>query len=483
MALLEMEDMIIVLPGILGSVLQKNGRDLWAPSFGAVTRIFQRDALNRDLMLAGDDPNLDDLGDGVRATALMPDIHMIPGFWKIDGYSTLIKFCTENFEVKEGRIDQPDARANLFAFPYDWRRDNRVAARKLKQFIDAQLPRWRAASGASDARVILMGHSMGGLVSRYYLEVLGGWEYCRALFTFGTPHRGSVNALNFLNNGYKVLKADVTEALRSFPSVYQLLPNYRVVSTGGTFLRVEEIDNIPGVSRQRAQEAYAFHQAIRTAAEARLKDPQRSAAYFTFPIIGTHQPTLQSAVLVDGRIVPSQDLPPGLSERDIPGAGDGTVPYFSSVPAEMAEQHRDMFVPESHASLQSQSDILEQIRQHLTRIRARDWGGVLGEDDDTEGGMAVPAISLAVDDLYLADEPVVVRAEVLGITEHPGVVEATITPADRPDVPVTAPFNQVGEAWELVLEQQPAGLYRIEVQTAIRGAGAPPPVRSVFEVG
>jgi hypothetical protein len=35
---------------------------------------------------------------------------------------------------------------------------------------------------------------MGGLVARYYLEVLGGWEKCRALFTFGTPHRGSLNA-------------------------------------------------------------------------------------------------------------------------------------------------------------------------------------------------------------------------------------------------------------------------------------------------
>lgn len=37
---IECKDMIVLLPGISGSVLQKNGKDLWAPSaqaiFGAI---------------------------------------------------------------------------------------------------------------------------------------------------------------------------------------------------------------------------------------------------------------------------------------------------------------------------------------------------------------------------------------------------------------------------------------------------------------
>ena len=40
--------------------------------------------------------------------------------------------------------------------------------------------------------------SMGGLVSRYFLEVLEGWRDARALLTFGTPYRGSLNALDAL---------------------------------------------------------------------------------------------------------------------------------------------------------------------------------------------------------------------------------------------------------------------------------------------
>jgi triacylglycerol esterase/lipase EstA (alpha/beta hydrolase family) len=63
---------------------------------------------------------------------------------------------------------------------------------------------------------------MGGLVARYYLEVLEGWRDCRALITFGTPYRGSANALNYLANGYKKLFLDLTEVMRSFSSIYQL---------------------------------------------------------------------------------------------------------------------------------------------------------------------------------------------------------------------------------------------------------------------
>jgi triacylglycerol esterase/lipase EstA (alpha/beta hydrolase family) len=52
---------------------------------------------------------------------------------------------------------------------------------------------------------------MGGLISRYYLEVLEGWRDCRALVTFGTPYRGAVDAVNYLANGYKQLFVELTE--------------------------------------------------------------------------------------------------------------------------------------------------------------------------------------------------------------------------------------------------------------------------------
>jgi pimeloyl-ACP methyl ester carboxylesterase len=60
---------------------------------------------------------------------------------------------------------------------YDWRRDNRVAARRLKEQTNRWLGEWRREQ--PDAKLILVGHSMGGLVARYFLECLEGWRDTR----------------------------------------------------------------------------------------------------------------------------------------------------------------------------------------------------------------------------------------------------------------------------------------------------------------
>ncbi|HNP71082.1 MAG TPA: hypothetical protein PKK15_08240, partial [Kouleothrix sp.] len=55
--------------------------------------------------------------------ALIEDLHAIPGFWKIDGYTRCRARILERFEATPGD--------NFFEFPYDWRRDNRHHARRL----------------------------------------------------------------------------------------------------------------------------------------------------------------------------------------------------------------------------------------------------------------------------------------------------------------------------------------------------------------
>ncbi len=57
---------------------------------------------------------------------------------------------------------------------------------------------------------------------------------------------------------------DLTDLLRSFTSVYQLLPIYPCVDRGdGTLGRVTEVDGIPGLNRDRAAGGVASHRAIR----------------------------------------------------------------------------------------------------------------------------------------------------------------------------------------------------------------------------
>ena len=80
-------DIVVLIPGITGSVLERNGKDVWATSAGAVLRgLFSRGDTIQDLRLDDDPPDVDDLGDGVTATKLVGDVHIFPGLWKIDGY-------------------------------------------------------------------------------------------------------------------------------------------------------------------------------------------------------------------------------------------------------------------------------------------------------------------------------------------------------------------------------------------------------------
>jgi pimeloyl-ACP methyl ester carboxylesterase len=214
-------DVVVLLPGITGSVLQKDGKDLWAPSAGAVLRgLVSLGRSLHQLEVVDDDWRADDLGDGVRPTGLVRAAHLVPGLWKIDVYDGLQRFLVDGLGLTEGE--------NLFAFPYDWRRDNRASALRLQREAHGWLRNWRKRSGADDAKLVLVGHSMGGLVARYFVEALGGWTDTRAVITYGTPFYGSLNAVDFLCNGFRKgvgpFRADLSPQLRSMTSVHRLVP-------------------------------------------------------------------------------------------------------------------------------------------------------------------------------------------------------------------------------------------------------------------
>ena len=309
----KMGDVVVLLPGITGSVLRKDGRDLWGMTPGGAARALL--SLGRsigELELQGDD-----VDDGITAPLVMPDLHLIPGLWKIDGYSKVSRYILDNFQV----VPQE----NFFQFPYDWRRDNRISARQLKVKTDKWLYAWRQEN--PEAKLVLVGHSMGGLVARYFLECLEGWRDTRALVTFGTPYRGSPNASNFLTRGMKkslgpITLLDLSRLVRSFTSVYQLLPIYPCLDPGdGTLIRPSECSGIPGLDPKRARAADAFHREIENAVAVHLDDDEyRRHRYAIHPVVGTFQATLLSARTAAGGVQMLNALPG--YEPD----GDGTVP-------------------------------------------------------------------------------------------------------------------------------------------------------------
>ena len=167
-----------------------------------------------------------------------------------------------------------DAGADVLVVPYDWRLSNRHNAGLLERRI---LDRWyhgdpppRERRRPDEERVTFIGHSMGGLVARCFLEspplgpVLG-----RRLITIGTPHRGAPAAyLHLIGRTYpfpespfsswahatlvrearaagaalpgelaaQLIPGQIqTQLVRFMASTFELLPNYNFVrNQGGT---------------------------------------------------------------------------------------------------------------------------------------------------------------------------------------------------------------------------------------------------------
>jgi pimeloyl-ACP methyl ester carboxylesterase len=457
-------DVVVLLPGITGSALEKDGKPVWDLSVGAFWTGLTSfgDSLD-SLVLEADDAEAEWLDDGVRATGLIRGCHGIPGLMKSIGYGPFSHFLTETFSLTKGSLEDDDDTANYFEFAYDWRRDNRAAAVRLKRLLGEKLDRRRARH--PDGKAILLAHSMGGLVCRHYLEVLGGWERCRALISFGTPYRGSPQALEFLVNGHKKLFMDVTEMMRSFTSMYQLLPRYEVIQSGDGFVRPKDID-LPRLEdfRSRATDAFDFHDEI----DNRIASRGYRSNLVVQPYVGTRQGTTQSAVLEDGKLRTGETLPSWIDP--LHEGGDGTVPLVSAIPIELSDTHLDVFAPGRHASLFDTRETRQALRHRLTRLQARGLEAVRAAPVTAEEETAQPALSLRLDDVYAAGQPAEIAVDVLGMPYDPGHVECVIR---DPSTEQSSTFEMTrvdGDRWQTAVADLDAGEYTVTVRTQAPGA-------------
>ncbi|MEM9275240.1 MAG: lecithin--cholesterol acyltransferase [Cyanobacteria bacterium P01_F01_bin.143] len=476
-----LKDIVVILPGITGSVLKKGDKDLWGASARAIFDIVRSGGENlQQLKLEGKDSGGDEFGDGIVADRLVEDAQLIPGLIKIlDGYSQTAKLITDNFEVTEGDIykDPEDKAANFYRFPYDWRRDNRYSAKTLKRLLDIRLKAWRKSSGNSDAKVVLLAHSMGGLVSRYYLEVLGGWKDAKALFTFGTPYRGSLNAVNFIANGFKKASIDLTDVMRSLPSVYQLLPTLEVIKYKGKDYRVAEVpEPLPNFDQEMLKDAVEFHKEISEAVEKNKN--QAGYSYITVPVVGIKQTTFQSAVFKNSEVTTFEDLPDVLKGRPDLKGGDGTVPEISAYPPEFTREQ--MFIArsisEKHGGLQAQEQILEDIGEILGRYQF-DTSKLKGVRQ-SRGQKAIDLIPL--EDIYFTDEVIEITAKSNIVANSTLIVEInSIYELEKP-VSKSEEIKGQDNTWTLKIKDLPVGLYEITVSDK---NGKATSVNDLFEVG
>ena len=291
----EIEDVIVVLPGIMGSTLTRNGSPVWAPSAGAVLRAIRTFGESIRSLALPEGVGDGHPEDGVEPVALMPDLHVLPGVWSWNiGYGALLDWLRTAFHVIEPTPQDPDRMPNLLAVPYDWRLSNRFNGHRLKGVVEPALERWRSQGGRlADARLTFICHSMGGLVARWYMEKEGGAAITRKLITLGTPFRGALAALDQLVNGVRKgigpLRADMTSFARSLPSLHQLLPEYACLESPGGLLKTTET-SVPELDATMVADGMRFHNELDEAVAV-----GGVGRYDVHPIVGTRQPTMTTA--------------------------------------------------------------------------------------------------------------------------------------------------------------------------------------------
>ena len=220
---------VILIHGIMGSKLRdKNSlKELW---FGSLKNLIFSNY--KDVGLKIDPLTLEPL-----ETDIVP-FDIADKAAGTDYYRAVIDTLQKYGGYKLTSADEKinDFNRRLYVFTYDWRQDNVKSAKKLHQFIQ----QIQHNHNNVNLKVDLVAHSMGGLISRYYLRYgdidvlnsndfpvnLNGAQNVRKVVLLGTPNFGSVGSVESFITGLKIgLRKIPTEVLVTMPSIYQLFPH------------------------------------------------------------------------------------------------------------------------------------------------------------------------------------------------------------------------------------------------------------------
>lgn len=389
-------DAVVVLPGIMGSELVEtvSGRVLWGIANPAwYVRAWTSGKSLEALKVTDDERG--GRTDRITATRLLRVPAFTPVLRGVEPYTALVTGIRRV-------VAHPDA---ILEFPYDWRLPVASNGARLADAACDHLNRWRAhPEGSQDAQLVLVAHSMGGLVARYFTGVLGGSTEVRTTVTLGTPFYGSVKAAYILSSGRGAPIPLPRSRLRSLagtlPGVYDLLPSYRCVDEGTAARRLTPSDLAAiGGDPELAEESYASRDRLLAADRGSLR-----------ALVGVEQPTMQSLVLADGVVDEKyyicEEKPMGGFSR-IDRGGDSTV-YRGSAGTGGVDP---VYLPQAHAALAMTEEAIAHVCAVITETRL---GPPLGV---TAIGMEVPDVVTAGEEFELTvltlDDPAAATCQVV----------------------------------------------------------------------
>ncbi|MBI5231026.1 MAG: hypothetical protein HY876_02550 [Coriobacteriales bacterium] len=358
-------DLVVVLPGIMGSTLSHGDEPLWAVTPGTLIDSVRYLGQQLAALRLPDGIGDEHPEDGVEPGQLMPTIHGIPKIWTpVKGYTQLLNFLRK-LGYEETSAGRP---GNLLPIAYDWRLSNRYNGRRIKQIVEPALEQWRSRGGRyQEAQIVFVCHSMGGLVARWYIEMEGGAEVTRKLVTLGTPYRGAAKALGQLMDHQRrshyqflgKLGPDLTALARTFPSMYQLLPEYACIARGSELIRTTDLQ-LHGISSSMASDAMRFHTDLTLAEHSR----GQAVHEMTHAIIGIRQTTVTTVRFDNPQARYPEELPL-LGPHQL--WGDGTVPLAGAVRRGISlDSPLIRRIADKHGNLQCNQAVFDEIEGALT---------------------------------------------------------------------------------------------------------------------
>jgi pimeloyl-ACP methyl ester carboxylesterase len=251
---------VVVIPGILGSRLvdRRTGTIVWGAFGGDYARPDTAEGARLFALPMEPGKPLLALADDVEPDGVLRrlDVSLFGLPIELQAYVHILAalgvggFRDETLG-SAGAIDYGADHFTCFQFDYDWRRDNAENAVRLHEFLVEKRAyvrakiRERYGIDRDDIRFDVIAHSMGGLITRYYLQhgpvslpddgslppiTWGGASFIERCVLIGTPNAGSVRALEQLVTGIRFSRLFPRYAaaiLGTFPSIYQLLPRER----------------------------------------------------------------------------------------------------------------------------------------------------------------------------------------------------------------------------------------------------------------
>lgn len=192
---------VVFVPGLMGSELWLGDERVWP---------------NVKTMLSNPEIYMYPSEVQLEPRAIVDEVVIVPNLIKQDQYNRLGDYLVDELKYRRGE--------DFFEFPYDWRQDVRISAGQLGNMIE---------SISRDQPIVIIGHSLGTYLTRYYTEVLGADKRVERTILMGGPYKGAVKGLVSMVVApdalpFGMMGERLRKILMTFPSSYQILPDYAV---------------------------------------------------------------------------------------------------------------------------------------------------------------------------------------------------------------------------------------------------------------